>query len=241
MKSLWLSVLVSLIGASASAQLINDSGTLITVSVNRAYIPQGYDNNDTVKVAVEGQFPSTCYKLGKTLVDFNHETREVRISQQAYLYQQTCVMMIVPYFQTVDLGILQSAGQYNIFDASNKAHLGTLPVSASRTNGPDDHYYAMMTDAYLRPAIDNKKEIVLEGSIPNACWVLMKPQVLLDGKDVLTVLPIMQQKSKKDCDNKPIPFAITVPMPDLAKGRYLLNVRSLNGSSINKIIEESFF
>lgn len=235
MKAL-VSFLASVLLMSAvHAQVNNPSGELISVSVTKAYLPQGYDNNDAIKLVVEGDFPSTCYKLGKTEVKVDEATKQIEVRQYAYLYLQSCVMMIVPYYQTVEVGFIRESGQYQVKDATNQNILGTLPVALSRTSGPDDHYYAIVNEAVIKTNIDGKKVAILEGILPNRCWKVTEKKALMDGADIVTVLPIMENNAQSDCGNIAIPFIETVALPNLSNGRYLLNVRTLNGGAIHKI------
>ena len=97
--------------------------------------------------------------------------------------------------------------------------------------------YAIINDAYVSFIETDERVVVLRGELPGSCWQINEKKIFMDGKDVLTVLPIITHITDDYCDDRRIPFVTTVKVPDLEAGRYLLNVRSLNGQSVNKLFD----
>ena len=57
-----------------------------------------------------------------------------------------------------------------------------------------------------------------------------------NGENTYSVLPIMKQNSEL-CPMKLVPFEYEISIPkELDKKKVLLHVRSMNGSSINRIV-----
>ena len=239
MKRVWFVMLAVLASNYANATDLS-SEKLVKVAVSKAYIPQGFDNNDITKVVVEGFFPNTCYRIKKqdaTDVKIDRDKNTVEVTQRAYVYSGMCLQMIVPYTETVEIGKLASAGSYRIVDSLSKRELGKMAVDTSTTTGPDDYFYAMVNDAHVSNTDSSEGQIIIRGELPTSCWDITDKKVFLDGKDVLTVLPIMTLVSKDACPSVRVPFETTIALPQLEAGRYLLNVRSLNGQSINKLFD----
>jgi hypothetical protein len=237
MKKLILTTTLGLtLAAGIAAQAEEGPGLPVPVSIARAYVPQGFDNNDRAEVTIEGYFPNTCYRMGPTTAQKN-EKGEIEVTQTAYVYKGHCLMMIVPYQQSVSLGVLANEGQYRVMDGLSKQELGVMPVAKSKTTGPDDFMYAHVDDAYITYIEPGRRAIVINANLPGNCWTMTDKKVFLEGNDVLTVLPIMEQTSEDNCVRDPVPFTAVVDVPQLDKGRYLLNVRSLNGQSVNKLFD----
>lgn len=239
MKTLLSFLIFVTLGAASISNAQDAEPTLgeVTVELTKAYVPQGFDNNDVTKIVVEGVFRNSCYRLGPTEVDLNRSTSEITITQKAYLYKGICLMVLVPYSKTVDLGILTSTGRYQIFDGKKQKPLGILPIRRSANSGPDDFIYANIDDAHIAVGENGDRYVVLAGQMPSKCWELVETRVILEGDDVLTVLPIMQLKTEEECSDKPKKFTATKELSDLNVGRFLLNVRSLNGQSVHKLFD----
>ena len=236
MKGILLASAILFAAVNVFAQQDVNPGRPIAVSVAKAYVPQCFDSNDRTQVVVEGYFPNTCYRVGPNRA-FKNDKGEIEITQTAYVYKGVCLMMIVPYQQTINVGILERSGDYKIVDTLSKKSLGTMPVATSKTTGPDDFVYASISDAYVSYVETDERVVVIHGEVPGSCWEVSDKRVFRDGNDVLTVLPIMTQTSDDNCTEIPVPFVTTVKMPELSQGRYLLQVRSLSGQSVNKLFD----
>ena len=213
-KNILFGLFIGLSSFSTSfAGVYEDAGSeIVKVSVGKAYIPQGFDNNDVVKIVVEGFFPSTCYKIkkkhesGDVIVD--PVSKEIMITQHAYYYKGNCKPVTVPYVRTVEVGKLPNDGNYKLVDAFSGRELGVIPVRLSTTAGPDDFTYAIMSDAYVSLNGDDENVIVLKGELPSNCWKVVEKRAFVDGPDVLTVLPIIEEKKPGQiCSQQVVPFA----------------------------------
>jgi hypothetical protein len=208
----------------------------VSVPLENAYIPGGFDSNDRAQVVVEGHFPNTCYRQGPYLKNLDAKSNVLSINQTAFQYKGMCLMMLVPFTETVQVGIM-GANSYKVKDAISQKELGTLPVSLAKNSGPDDHLYASISDAYVGVIDGSDRVIILQGEFPGDCWRLKEKKVILDGKNVLAVLPIIEKFRNDKCNDVRIPFISTAALPAVKAGRYLLHVRSLNGAAINKLVD----
>lgn len=202
--------------------------TVEQVPIGIAFLPQGFDDNDNVQVTFEGEFPSSCYKVGPTKLSLNGNVIEV--TQTAYKYQGPCLDMIVPFYITVDAGILK-AGRYTVADSKSGAKLGELPIAISKTPGADDYLYAPITDADIE-----NNFLILKGVIRDRCTVLNKVLVRNVG-NVIEALPIAERLTGIKCERGYYPFKTRVELPGVLHGHFLLHVRSLEGRAINKVLD----
>jgi hypothetical protein len=207
---------------------------VVSVPLTNAYIPKGFDSNDRVRLMVEGYFPSTCYRVREAQIDRNDGT--IGVTQTAFKYNGPCLWMMVSYSQPVNVGILKST-TYSLKDQHTGRTLGQLPVRMAANSGPDDFLYANVKEAYVGFVDGTKRAIVISGVLPGDCWILKEKKVFEDGKNVLTVLPILEKIEKPQCNDYEMPFVSTVDIPAVAAGRYMLQVRSLNGESVIKLVD----
>ncbi len=211
-----------------------DQPEIVSVPLTNAYIPSGFDSNDRVRLMVEGYFPSTCYRVREPQLDRNDGA--IAVNQTAFKYNGPCLWMMVSYSQPINVGILKSS-TYTLKDNHTGRVLGQLPIKVAVNNGPDDFMYANVKDAYVAFVDGNKRAIVLTGVLPGDCWSLKEKRIFQDGKNVLTVLPILEKTERAQCNDYEIPFVSTIDIPAVAAGRYMLHVRSLNGDSVAKLVD----
>lgn len=215
---------------------ISNQPELVDVPVSEAYIPGGFDSNDRAQMVVAGYFTNTCYRLGPTEKTIDESTGTLSIRQKAYKYKGPCLMMMVPYSETVKIGILK-AKDYKVVDGKTGNALGELPIKEAVSEEADDYMYAIVRDAYVAE-VEGVKTIILQGELPGSCWTFADKKVVEDGKNVVTVMPILQKVDGAECSSEVrIPFVTTVSLPSGRTGRILLHVRSLNGEAINKVID----
>lgn len=233
-KSLLVGLLM--IGGWAHADQDVEQPARVSVGLTAAYIPGGFDSNDRTQMVVEGYFPNTCYRVGPYEKKLDSQNHQITVEQTAYKYRGQCLMMIVPFSQTVQVGILK-ANNYTVKDQATGKILGDMPVRTATNSGPDDNLYASISDAYVGVVDGNKKAIVLQGELPGDCWGLKEKRVVQDGKNVITVLPIIEKLRDTNCNDYRVPFVSTAEIPEVSAGRYLLHVRSLNGLAVNKLVD----
>ena len=211
----------------------------VTMELDKAFIPVGFDSNDRIQVTVEGMFPNTCYKIGPYTVHMNETDKSVRIQQTAYKYFAPCIQMKVPFVQTIDVGML-GEGAWRIFDAKSERVLGALPVDLAKTQSADEFLYAPVLEAYVfNDPGTMKEQLALSGTFTDRCTVLKEVRIHY-YPDVIVVQPIAEHlETGRDCGAQLTRFMHTVPLQDGLAGSYLLHVRSMNGQAINKVVDLS--
>jgi len=231
---------------AASADLNRDTTPAkVAVDLGSAYLPQGFDSNDNVQMVVEGVFENTCYRQAPTRAVVDPISREMKLYPQAYYYDGFCLQMIVPFHQTLDIGLVP-AGQYAVMDmsgvtprfssamespAARGRSLGTMNVQQAVRAEADDYLYAPVEQAYVDTSTEGKQVLHLTGNFTLSCATMMDVKVSLQDK-VLVVQPISQLK-RETCEGGSYPFHEKVELPSGVQGRTLIHVRSLNGKALN--------
>lgn len=210
---------------------------IVDVSLQKSFIPIGFDDNDRVQVTVEGMFPNTCYKVSTTGASVNEEQKTIQFRQTAYHYSGVCLQMIVPFTQVVDVGLVK-AGEYDLYDGTSGIWLGKLPVNRATHPEADDFLYAPVTDAFLTVDASATKTLTLVGAFSDRCTVLSDVKVSY-FPEVIVVQPVAKRLGER-CEPGTIRFTKTIELDASLKGTYLLHVRAMNGQAINKIVEAQF-
>lgn len=200
---------------------------------NTIYVPGGFDSNDSVQIVGEGMFRNTCYRPANTLYSVDHEKKEIRLGPVAYEYGGLCLQMILPFERVIDVGILKP-GKYDVVLSSDGKKLGEIPVRLATTASPDDVLYAPISQAFFhqRGVVG---EILLTGEFLSDCVTLDDVKITVEPK-VIVVQPIAKVEDRTMCLRGRFPFSKVVKVEFVPKGRYLLHVRSLNGKSVNTLV-----
>lgn len=199
--------------------------------VKHLYVPQGFDSNDTVEVVVTGHFPNPCYSRNTVMVDVVEDQIKVEVTALTSDEKKACPDMAVPFKEVVSVGNLQG-GDYQI--TVNETLEDKLTIAEASSNSVDDHLYA---------AIDNLEKVgpdqyMLRGWRYSPCIELEKVEVISNGKDTLSILPIMKQVSDF-CPMKfiPVAFPVKLDLSVLKSKEPLIYVRTMDGKSFNTILD----
>ncbi len=229
----WLAVLALTLFASPgyASKFVKET----KVPLTKAYVPHGFDSDDSIEIVVTGTLPSTCYKLGPldTLVD---DKNHAFVSLTAYQFSGDCLDGPIPFSQVVYLGRLRVAGDYDIVDGTSQETIGKLNVTKAPAlgHGTDEVLYAPLADAFLLQGKD-RNVIRLVGAFPDSCLSIRKTTILLE-EDVMVVLPELKRDGA-DCEKGHYPFQVDVKVErELPHRTFLLHVRSMSGTSINKLV-----
>lgn len=211
-------------------------GAEVRQPLKKAFVPSGYDNDDSVQIVVSGVFPDSCHKLGRFASDVSTDTMEIRLDLSANAYEgPKCLKMPVPFFQTIFLGRLRTTGTYTIVDRVSRNPIGKIKIDAAQGGGAgtDEETYAPLFDATLdREA----KTVRLEGILPASCLELDTVEAE-NQTDVVVILPTIRKKEGVKCVSGEFPFSEKKDLKiDLPKETFLLHVRALGGQAIHKMV-----
>jgi hypothetical protein len=208
----------------------------IDLPAGTIYVPVGFDDNDDVVVVVDGYLPDTCYRLRPAEIKISFSNRTVLVQPKAVRLPSSCRGVIVPYSTVVHLGTFPE-GTYSVAakDADTKE---TLKVERASIGQIDDYLYAPIDSVRVIPEANGSLRALLRGRFTNTCLRIDTIKVINSGK-VLEVLPTMKQLSAQEsgaiCVAKEKSYEVSVALPKLNVGRYLLHVRTLNGQSENEV------
>lgn len=205
----------------------------VPATFKRVYVPEGFDDNDNVQFVGEGLFSSSCYRYSDTAVTVNHADKIISISTSAYKYNGMCLQLVLPFDRVVDVGILKQ-GTYTIVQGPNSVQVGSIVIKSSTRGEPDDNLYAPISQA-LFTSKSGVNKVTLTGDFPLSCMKLQKVEthVLTDS---LIIQPISEMVNT-GCKDGTFPFETEVDLGAVKPGRYLLHVRSMNGKSVNSLVD----
>ncbi len=220
-------------------QLLFAAPVIVNAPIQKLFIPSGYDNNDNVEVIVTGFFTNPCYARHKFTVDVVDDVIDIKITALSTLrVDEACMDMMIPFKEVVTIGNLQ-AGDYTIFVNKNTANeiKDKMKVNLASSQSVDDHIYAMVDYIDLGFVGGENGELNLVGWLPSDCLEFDRVEMIDNGKDVLSVLPIMKRVSDF-CPMKLTPLNIPVKFDTtrFKSKQVLVFTRTIDGKSVNALI-----
>lgn len=103
-------------------------------------VPNGFDDNDEVTIAIDGYLPSTCHKLGDATWKLNESNRTIYIEQKVKKFSGACAEVLVPFTNYVSIPHLPQ-GEFTLTGPDAVASKMFM-VAEAQNAGPDDHLYA---------------------------------------------------------------------------------------------------
>lgn len=232
-------LIMSLITVFTFTLVAQADPTTVVAQINKVYAPEGFDSNDIVQIVVQGKFPNSCYRAIAPELKIDRETKEIFIKPLAFQYPGICLMYIVPFEKSIDLGLLQ-AGTWKIYQGQDKAsgEMASVVVKSSKTENPDDYTYTPVTQVTFKQAGETST-FTMTGEFTNNCMSLDKIEVNVQ-KDVVVLQPIAKISVDPTCKNGSFPFTGQAVVKDIPGGKFLVHVRSMNGNSINSFVNVDF-
>lgn len=225
-----VALLVISINVNATSQ------ELVSIDLEKVFVPKGFDSNDNVEIVISGELPNTCYL--RPFGDVKTVDNKIIIDLKAYQLvgdDANCIQAIVPYMISVSLGQL-AEGRYEIVvnettpSEKNSAIVVDRPNSASLNN----FTYANVTG--VKKHI-NDREILIEGYHPSSCMEIDRVEIITnENQDAYSVLPIIKQV-QAICDRMIKPFSHTIQLPPAHREQELVHVRKIDGWGFNYIIK----
>jgi len=211
---------------------------VVNAPVEHLFVPNGFDNNDNVEVVVTGNFPNSCYSRNKVDVQIKNENINVTVTSLVNGHDQkdVCEKIEIPFMENVTIGNLQ-AGDYKI-NVNNKLE-EKLNVDIASSRSVDNHLYAMINYIELGFTGGLSGDAVLVGRIQESCLNLDTVEYLSNGKDTLSILPIMKKVSD-DCtgERKYLEVPVKFKPRAFSSNKVLLFVRTMDGKSVSSLIDK---
>lgn len=238
MKSLFF-LTMFLVHFGAHADKFTPNFKLVPHLPELVFIPVGFDNNDLSQLVIEGIYSDTCHKSGTHELSVDSENKKIFITNNAILYDQSlCSPISTKFVKTIDLGILDTGNYSVLFKSENGSFVerGVLPVKKAEKNTLDDFIYAPVEKAIFEN--EPTPSVKLRGSFSNSCLSMDKVQVIPQAEQKVVVILPIAKLSSENCHEleQPADFTESVDLSGLAKGKYLLHIRSLNGQATNEVV-----
>ena len=132
------------------------------ITPERVFIPQGFDDNDSIEVVVDILLTDSCTNYVDSDVIVDHNTNLVQVvsyvTRDESLY---CADVLVPHFATVKVGVL-SKGIYEVRSMKQDGKTGfegILPVDEAKVKTRDTHLYPSITSIKIMGRTDVKNNV----------------------------------------------------------------------------------
>lgn len=214
------------------------NANIITAPTDHLFIPKGFDSNDSVQLIVTGNFPNTCYSRNTSEVKVEGKKILIQVNSIEQKVKNICAMMLVPFKEEVNLGMLASGVYEIVVNAGSKYEVkGALEVVPSSSSLIDDYIY--LDVLYIEQSDTNKNLFKIKGMHYSDCIEIDRVDLISNEKDTVSVLPIMKQVAEF-CPMKGHPIVTTteIDLSQLPSESVLLHVRTLDGKSVNTIIKK---
>jgi hypothetical protein len=213
---------------------------VVEAPLDHVFVPHGFDNNDHVEVVVTGKFPNPCYVRNSHKVTVLNDVIKIdvtSVSMDDPAYTK-CEPLKIPFTEVINVGNLQG-GDYKIVvnEGGKYEQRDSINIAAASSESVDDNIYAMVDYIEVGFTGGASGDAILVAQSPSPCLVLDKVEYRTNGKDSISVLPIMKRISSS-CPEKTEQFEIPIKF-DASSFNYdqvLLFVRTIEGRSVNKII-----
>jgi hypothetical protein len=238
--------------AFADGSRFDAGGQRIEVPLEAVLTPyRGYDDTNNIEIVLHGSLPNTCYRIDRYKVEKVND-RVLQIHQYAVKKNDgVCgednalpehLKMIVPFTTVASLGRLSAEDYtYKYVDVEKKTIERTFNVKEAHKTTVDDYPYAAVSNVFAGDVVKKGQPIsvTVSGVYTNSCAYLDDDSFKVEKQnDVYVVLPVLKMKSGVVCAQSLIPFSKNLVLnPPDKNGHYLVHVRSMNGKSVNSIVQ----
>lgn len=204
-------------------------------TLEHAYIPNGFDSDDSIQIVVTGKFSKPCQQLGLQNSEVDPATQNIWVELTAYEYEGNCTNPDLTFQKTIYLGLIHKPGTYKVWDRASNQKIGELVVDKAPSSGvgTDSKQYAPLTDAFLWTE-EGKNYLILRGVNRSYCGSISEVKFHA-YEDTLVVLPRFGSPYTP-CSTEAQSFEKKVlvegPLP---KRPFLLHVRAMGGQAFNKL------
>lgn len=195
----------------------------------KLYVPEGFDDNDTIEVIAVGSMPDNCHQAPKAKIE--HGQNGFTISMSATVIERKdCRKISIPYQEKISLGTLV-AGSYEVRTSTQKLPLKVVKAISTLQ---DDVMYANVTNIIEE---DEGRTVWLIGSHPATCVQEQPVELKKSGDSVWVILPKVTLEG--DCieESRPFKIAVEIPYDASMKRGVMLHVRVMDGRSLNLLYQ----
>ncbi len=235
-----LALAASLVTFTLSSGAAHAEPSLVPSPVEKVFVPQGFDDNDSTEVVLHGHFPNTCYKVGPVKVERGTDGKSITLEALSYYYGGFgCAQVLVPFVQTAQLGVLNE-GMFQIkIKGQPEIPSRGLEIAHAQTQSPDDYLYAPVESASINGEDGEPATLKIEGNYPYmfiGCMMITELRTSITSDNVVVVQPITQIKDDSECPLSK-KYSFEKELGALAKAEYLIHVRTLDGNALNRLVD----
>jgi hypothetical protein len=225
--------------SSGSSQVSEFSAPIKSkfAQIEDIYIPADYDSDDNAEIMTEGFLANDCWKIIDTHADIDSDRQIIRIGTEVTRITGLCAQSMRPFQSVFHLGKL-AQGTYSIiqnFGDRDSSPVGELKISSARTDKIGGRIYAPVAEVNFH-SDTMSGGILIKGFYPTNCMRIENLPVKIDGR-IIVIEPIVKIREDGTCKTGSFPFHAVTHLDFIKTGHYLLQVRTMSGNSINRIIE----
>lgn len=231
-----LKTVMSAIGLMLAGSLNAGTPVLTDVPIEHVFVPAGFHSHENAEIVISGFLPNLCHRAPQTTVKV--EDGEIRVQVRSLYYSASnpyCPMVLVPFVETVSLGVLDKGNHELKINARTPYEINSrIVINEYSSDAYDDLVFANVTHVEDKGA---DRKVILKGHNPSDCFVLEKIEIESNGIDTYSVYPKMTQV-QSFCPMKMVPFEYEMTVPsDIARSKVLLHVKALDGHSVNSLYQ----
>ncbi|MDB5039149.1 MAG: hypothetical protein JWQ35_2677 [Bacteriovoracaceae bacterium] len=232
-------------GDSSDFLPVEEKRKTFELAPDQIFIPKGFDDNDTPQFIYAGEFPNNCYRVDNTRAELKNG--QIIFGMTAFKYPGACIESTTAYYDAIDIHNMVDGvdkpleeGDYPIWNT--KKHdkpMGVLHIHHTDSPKRDDFNYAPINSSVVFfDANSQRSVLIVFGLFTDSCQHvdIEKSRVMLTGKNLIEVLPILQDVEEGAvCKKGDHPFQQKLMIPEsIPAGRYMFHIRTANGHSFNK-------
>jgi hypothetical protein len=197
------------------------------LQVAHIFVPAGIRPNETPIVIASGWLPNPCYHSPQSEVTRQGSSIIISVWAIHNTAPFACITLAVPYLIPIPLGDL-GPGTYSVKHGPDNVAAGIITIEAPDSIQIEKTLYAHVEQVNFDATT---RQVKLSGRNPSDCIALERIEVISNGIDSYTVLPIMKQ-IRAECPKKNEPFEYSAILSDeLEASDILFHVRTLNSSN----------
>jgi len=222
-------ILIQMTGISYAASFAETN-----LNADGVYAPKGFDANDVAEIIVSGWLPNSCFSRPQAEAKLEGGQIKVSVTATKNTEAASCLQMAVPFLAVAPIGRLEAKNYKVVVNDSERQMTALLSVVQPSSADIDNFVYARV-ESVSRTSFP--RVVSLKGTNPSDCLALASIQMISNGENTYSILPVMHQV-KATCMRKPMPFEYQIRIPEIqGPGRVLLHVRSQDGHSINYLLD----
>ncbi len=213
------------------------------IDIKHVYVPRWFDTGDIPQIYIEGEFPDQCYRKD-TQVFPVVENNNIYFKLFKYQNPGPCKEIKTPFGMLVDLRQPLDEGSYTVHHMRSGVAqpVAKMNIRQTETLQRDDFVYAPVDSAMTYYDAElGRSVLTLYGTFNNNCLSFDDSQIRVykGASDMIEILPVIKKdavgKDGEACSQIDVSFIKHVAIPEVvAPGRYLLHIRTMDGSSFNK-------